>query len=411
MCLSSYAIKTRLHLTDSLVALICGIFLKIVGIKVSIENEDFQLEFARICVGLQVMTTGISLPENYIKKNWKSQMILLGPVLTFGWLICSIFMMIVPNIEWLEALMISACISPTDPVLANAITTGPFALKYIPESLRTLLSFESGANDGLGYPFLFLPIYLYQLSTAEAFTKWFHFIILYNVLLSIAIGAVIGFILNKICKFSHSKNKLSFDYLEIFTVAVSITVLGIVGVANSDDILAVFVCGVVFNRDGFLKKEWELDFAEGVDTLLNVVFFLFLGSILPIEEWVSSSYFQFSQLFLISILVLLFKRLPIVLLYKFIPAIKNYKEAIFVQWFGPMGVSSLFYCLVLIKESSHMRDIAYPIVTFIIFMSVLLHGISVPFILLSDKVATIFNVNCSLLWAPIDEETDQVHIA
>ena len=400
MCLFSNILRSRLYVTDSMVAILLGILIEIAGFALFTDNKEFQLEFSRICVGLQVMTTGINLPDHYVKKHWRSQFWMLIPVMTSGWLICSCILLIIPHITFLEALMIGACITPTDPVLANAITSGPFAEKYVPGNIRMLLSFESGANDGLGYPFLFLPIYLMQMSAGAAITQWFLVIMLFNVVLSIIIGATIGYLLNRLCKWTEKESHMSIEYLEIFTCAVSVMVLGIVGGIESDDILAVFVCGVVFNRDGFLKEEWGLDFAEGLDTLLNVVFFLYLGSILPIDLWTNGEHFGFGHLIAISILILLFKRLAVVFLFKFIPEIKNIKEAFFVAWFGPMGVSSLFYCLVLLEK--YESELAYSVVTFVIFVSVFVHGISVPVIVLSDKIEKITGIKCSLLWKELD---------
>ena len=394
MCLFSSSFRSKLYLTDSMIAMVFGIFLKLGGVQISLEDKTFQLEFARICVGLQVMTTGINMPNRYVQHNWRSFMVMLLPVMLFGWLICTAIILIVPNISFLEASMIAACITPTDPVLANAITTGPFAEKYIPDDIRHLISFESGANDGLGYPFLFLPIYLSQFPTGDAFTQWFLITILFTVLLSIVLGAILGYILNFVCRWTQKESHMSLEYLEIFTVAMSITILGLVGGLGSDDILAVFTCGVIFNRDGFLKSEWGIDFGEGVDTLFNVVFFLYLGSILPVHEWTW-------QHFIVALLVIVFKRLPVLLLYKIIPDIKNFKQALFVGWFGPIGVSGLFYCLVLLENYNSV--VAYPLVTLIIFCSVFVHGLSVPVIVVSDYLEKWSGIHCSLLFDPKNE--------
>jgi NhaP-type Na+/H+ or K+/H+ antiporter len=37
---------------------------------------------------------------------------------------------------------------------------GRFAEKHVPLHVRNIILAESGANDGLGYPFLFIAIYL-----------------------------------------------------------------------------------------------------------------------------------------------------------------------------------------------------------------------------------------------------------
>lgn len=58
----------------------------------------------------------------------------------------------------------------------------------------------SGANDGLGYPFLFLAIYLMQMSPAPAVGKWFYWILCFEILLSIVIGLVVGFVAKYIVK-------------------------------------------------------------------------------------------------------------------------------------------------------------------------------------------------------------------
>ena len=51
--------------------------------------------------------------------------------------------------------LIGAIVTPTDPVIASSIVTGPFATQHVPQRIRRLLSFESGANDGLAFALSF----------------------------------------------------------------------------------------------------------------------------------------------------------------------------------------------------------------------------------------------------------------
>lgn len=46
------------------------------------------------------------------------------------------------RINFLEAMTMAACITPTDPILASSIVKGRFAEKHIPEHVRDLLSAE-----------------------------------------------------------------------------------------------------------------------------------------------------------------------------------------------------------------------------------------------------------------------------
>lgn len=81
--------------------------------------------------------------------------------MTTMWLASSLLIWgLVPNLPFVHALAIAACVTPTDPILSNGIVKGKFADANIPKDLQKIIIAESGANDGLGYPFLFLALYL-----------------------------------------------------------------------------------------------------------------------------------------------------------------------------------------------------------------------------------------------------------
>lgn len=78
-----------------------------------------------------------------------------------------------PQLSFISALVISACLTPTDPILASAIVGGKFAENNVPENIRFLLQAESAANDGLAYPFLSISLYLtLERSSLVAVGKW-----------------------------------------------------------------------------------------------------------------------------------------------------------------------------------------------------------------------------------------------
>ena len=70
----------------------------------------------------------------------------------------------------------ASCVSPTDPILAQAVVGGPWAEKHVPAHIRHLLQCESGCNDGAAFPFLFLAYYLTVNRPQVAFPvgKWFY---------------------------------------------------------------------------------------------------------------------------------------------------------------------------------------------------------------------------------------------
>ena len=123
--------------------------------------DTITLYFTRLVLGVQLVLAGVQLPSKYLKTEWKSLSLLLGPGMTVMWLVTSLLVFaLVPHISFLHALAVGACVTPTDPVLSNSIVKGKFADKNIPKELQKIIVAESGANDGLGYPFLFLPLFL-----------------------------------------------------------------------------------------------------------------------------------------------------------------------------------------------------------------------------------------------------------
>lgn len=112
-------------------------------------------------LGVQLLLAGVQLPKRYLQVEWKSLALLLGPGMAAMW-ICSslVIWAMVPNFQYLHALVVAACITPTDPVLSNSIVKGKFADKHVPRELQRMIIAESGANDRLGYPFLFFALYL-----------------------------------------------------------------------------------------------------------------------------------------------------------------------------------------------------------------------------------------------------------
>ena len=169
------------------------------------------------------MAAGIATPGNYIFKEWKSLAMLLGPVMVSMWLITSIGFKFILDLNWQTAFIIGACITPTDPVLANSIVQGFFAENYVSLQLRLLISAESAINDGLGSAILLLPVYLTEIADkGVAIGKWFVIGVLYQVGLSVLIGVVIGIILLQTLRFSQKNNLIGQESFLTFSIAFAV---------------------------------------------------------------------------------------------------------------------------------------------------------------------------------------------
>jgi NhaP-type Na+/H+ or K+/H+ antiporter len=391
--LVSLFVKERLYLTESLVATLVGVAFGPVGLGVVAPQRWFPdhsyllREAARIVIGLQVMAAGVSVPGEFLRSNKLAIGMMLGPVMAVMWLISALCIQVALRLGWRESFIIGACVTPTDPVLAHSVIKGKFAERYIPTRLRHLLAVESGANDGLGFPFMMLPIWLMlQSSPGDALAHWLVHTWLWEILVSIIVGFICGFGARTLLKASMARKLIDKESFLVFTIALTLFVSGLVALMASDDLFAIFIAGNVFAWDDtFTSATQDSHISEVMDMLFNMTFFVFFGALIP---WAEFARFGILKLSLTVGLILLFRRLPIVMIMRHtIPTLQSKKEAFFAGWFGPIGVGAIFFAIqardifqahpTVVVDPAFLEAI-FPVVTFIVLGSILIHGITVP---------------------------------
>ncbi|KAH9268153.1 hypothetical protein BASA84_000347 [Batrachochytrium salamandrivorans] len=386
--LVSLIVKDRLYMSEAMVATLFGIIIGPVGANVFNPAQHFPgqvnhvtLEVARIVIAIQCLVAGIALPRSFLWKERQSISMLLGPVMIYMWLMTALAIWTMCGLEWQLALIIAGCLTPTDPVLANSIVKGKFAEKHIPYHVRLLLSAESGSNDGFGAPLVFLPVYIWRMSnTGEAIGWWFVNVVIYQVLLSIILGIVIGYLARKALKCAESNGWIDKESILGFFVAIALVTTGSLSLLGVDDVLGCFVVGAILSWDDWFNRQIEeTHIQEVLDMLINMSFFILFGTLIPWSDYTSLvGTLSIWRMVVVAIWLLLLRRLPIImLLRRWIPALKTKKEAFFCGWFGPIGVGAIFYCMVAAVYLHVELKPMFPIVAFMVLSSIVLHGGSV----------------------------------
>lgn len=361
---------------------------------------------------------------------------LLGPVMAFGWGICAIFAKYIFQIDWSTALVISACLTPTDPVLAASILSNSQFSTRVPKRLKDMLSAESGCNDGVSFPFLYMGLFfLTQHSTGDAVRDWFLVTILWQCTFGIFIGLVIGVTFNWVLRFSDARNYIDKAGFTVFYLLLAIFCVGVGSTLDSDDFLVAFGAGYGFARDGwFAKKTKEAHLPHIIDLLLNSSMFVYVGTILPFQSYhdkILTPWITVPRLLGFLVLVLLFRRIPVVLAtYRFIPDIRTIREALFCGHFGPMGLGALFLAVegraVLetgtstpdshppeysppLTDRQKAIETIWPVVSFIVLGSTLVHGLSVLVLSVASHLRKYKKDRAGVVAAETDPLTGMVH--
>ncbi|KAL8806588.1 MAG: hypothetical protein Q9182_001235 [Xanthomendoza sp. 2 TL-2023] len=321
------------------------------------------LYFSRLVLGVQLVIAGVQLPGKYLKHEWKSLAWLLGPGMTAMWLSTALLVWgMVPNLSFVHALAVGACVTPTDPVLSNHIVKGKFADQNVPKDLQRIIVAESGANDGLGYPFLFIALYLikYTASGGEgqpggarlAMAYWFGETWFYIIVLSVIYGTVVGLLAAKLLHWAQDREFVDRESYQVYAIAL----------------------------------------AQTTDMLLNYAVFAWFGAVCPWPSFGHSHVIPVYRLIFLGILVLLFRRIPMIYAMSTrIRQIQGWQQILFTGFFGPIGVSAVFYLYVALdflrhvtvdgvvrEDAARLEEVIMVVVWFLVICSIVGHGLSLP---------------------------------
>lgn len=270
------------------------------------------------------------------------------------------------------ALLLGAIVTPTDPVVASAIVSGHFADHHLPLPLRDGLSFESGANDGLAYLLVMLPLLMLGDAPATAWSRWLMDALLVGVVFATFIGWIIGFGAARLLRLAESQGLVETTSLLGYTLAFSIFTLGAATLLGADAIVSVFVAGLTFNLCSNRRDEHEEEkIQEGVAKLFALPMFVIFGIALPFGAWATLGW----PLAALAILILALRRAPVVA--ALFPLLRGYwsgSDARFLSWFAPVGIAAIYYASLAEK---HTGDPFYwQVTSALVCASIIAHGVT-----------------------------------
>ncbi|KAJ6481499.1 Sodium/hydrogen exchanger family-domain-containing protein [Mycena vitilis] len=406
----SLLVKEKLYINEVILGTIFGI---IVGPHCAnifnprswgTSTDAITLEVMRVILATGLFAIGVELPGAYMAKHVRGLLILVVPTMAFGWVIVAAIMHgLFPHLAFISCLAIAACLTPTDPIICATIVGGKYALKHVPRNLRLIISAESAANDGLAYPFLSISIYLtVEASRRVAIGKWFLVGWLYEVILGIVLGALLGMAFAYVMKLSHRSGFIDRESYIAQYLALALFTIGVASTLGSDDLLAAFACGNAISWDQHFNEITENEvFSSVIDLLLNCACFVYIGAWMPFDAFNTPTLgITPWRLVVLFLLILALRRIPsVLLLYRWVPEIRTWREALFTGHFGPMGVGAVFVSTLALSRLPAPHDppqnqqellaaTLQPIVAFVVLGSIVIHGLSIPFFSLGGNMTS-----------------------
>lgn len=295
------------------------------------------------------------------------RMLLLGLPMTIA-LGMGLGMLLFDQLGFWELAILATMLTATDAALGKAVVTN----KAVPARIREGLNVESGLNDGICVPLLFIFIILAEASGAEGQGASLVLTYLVNEIgIGLAVGLGITAMATWLMRLCWVRGWITKVWIQLPVIMLAILCFTVAQSLHGSGYIAAFAGGILF---GILTRRETHNLvlsAEGMAEALAMFTWIIFGAVV-----ISNNYQFFSwQAILYAMLSLTIVRmLPMFLCLT--GTGERVESKLFLGWFGPRGFASIVFGIIVLNTSlpgAHQMAI---VVICTIILSAILHGLS-----------------------------------
>ena len=267
-----------------------------------------------------------------------------------------------------EAALLAAILAPTDAALGQAVVSN----RIVPVRIRQALNVESGLNDGIALPFILIFGALASAVHAETdAVEWLTFGAKQIVFGPLA-GIALGYVGAKFVSLCYRTQWMSESAEGMIALGMAFGAFALAEVVHGNGFIAAFVGGLTFGNTLHKKCKYLYEFAESEGQILILLTFMAFGAAMVPQ---AMSGFTMIHIVFGLLALTVFRMLPIHL--SLIgTGIKPVTSA-FLGWFGPRGLASILFVLLILEEAElENENKIFAVVIITVALSVVLHGIS-----------------------------------
>ena len=277
--------------------------------------------------------------------------------------------LVVDALTWPEALVLAIVLAPTDAALGQAVVTD----RRLPSRVRQGLNVESGLNDGICVPLLFIALAIAEADEDLLSVHGAVHLVIEEIGWGIVGGVIAGAVGALVLRFAKRRGLVAEEWVQVIPLAAAALSYGLAAPLGGSGFIAAFVGGLVF---GVLHSSQEagrvtyLVDATG-QTLSAVTFIVFgavaLGPALGELDWRIALYAVLS----LTAARMLPVALALVGMHARLPTVA------YVGWFGPRGLASIVFAVIVLEgsELAHV-DVLITTVAITVALSVYAHGLT-----------------------------------
>ena len=279
-----------------------------------------------------------------------------------------------------EALVLGVLLAPTDAALGQAVVTLP----RLPSRIRQGLNVESGLNDGICVPVLYIVLAAADVESNVASAHHAIAIVAEEIGYGILGGVGAGLVTAGVVVFAGRRDLIVGSWLQVIPLAGAALAYTTAAALGGSGFIAAFLAGAIFGR---LVPREEADVTrliEEIGELLSGVTFLLFGAVLLGP---SLGHLTWRVVIYAILSLTIVRMLPVAV--ALVGTHPRRQTVAFLGWFGPRGLASIVFALIVVQRSHLPQSPTIVLATyFTVGLSVLVHGVSAA--PLADRYASWF---------------------
>jgi NhaP-type Na+/H+ or K+/H+ antiporter len=277
--------------------------------------------------------------------------------------------LLMPSLGWLGAALIATMLAPTDAALGEQVVTDG----RLPGWLRQGINVESGLNDGLS-----VPVFLVLIGLATEH-NWSWGVLGVQLLWLIGLGVVAGVIFGGVggllLRLAHARGWALDEWLQYGALGIALACYVAAAVVGGSGFIGAFVGGLVFGTAAREDAASAVGLVSRLGTVMDFLAFLLLGVVLVPMALGFLSW----QVVLYAALSLLVVR-GVSVIVAMVGTRAAWPTQLFIGWFGPRGLATVVFTLMLLEENVPNRGLIAAIAVTGVVMSVYAHGFTAPWL-------------------------------
>jgi len=272
------------------------------------------------------------------------------------------------DLGFFEIAILATMLAPTDAALGKAVVSD----EAVPANIREGLNVESGLNDGICVPILFIFLALAARTAGAGETTMLALRLVGQAIgIGVAVGAGLTFLGVRLLKVCADRGWITDTWRQLPVPALAVTCFAVAQFLGGSGFIACFVGGMLF---GGLEKQHKhklLLAAEGTGDTLALITWVVFGAVV-VGQSIGAFSWKVVLYALLSLTVV--RMLPVFLVLGGLKLRPDQK--LFMGWFGPRGLASIVFAVIVMNAHLPGGTTLSMIVVCTILLSIVAHGLS-----------------------------------